>query len=270
MVPTAFHYEFAKKAIEHGKDVFVEKAMSSNAGEAFELYTTAKEKNKILMVGHILHYHPCIERIKEMIQTGDLGDLLHLQFNRLNFGSRGPETSALWAFAPHDISILLGFCESYPLETVHCMQQSFYSKDHFDQSWLSLSFSQNVKASIHVNWMNPVPERRLTIVGTKGTLVFDDLKDWGEKLTFWENSVSKKGSYLQFNQRAEEKIMLEPKEPLHEECKHFLDCCKNRSEPITSGLEGFRVMKVLDLASKSSKLNKILNYEESARELLKL
>lgn len=268
-IPTAFHYEYAKKALEHGKDVFVEKAMSANAEEAYKLCLLAEENNKTLMVGHILHYHPAVERIKEMIQVGDLGDLLHLQFNRLNFGSRGPETSALWAFAPHDISILMNFCQNYTLETVNCLQHSFYSKGHHDQSWLSLNFTQNVKATVHVSWMNPVPERRLTIVGTRGTLVFDDSKDWGEKLTFWESSISKEKGYLQFNQKSEEKIMLKPKEPLQEECKHFLKCCDERIQPLTNGREGLGVMKILDLASLSSQQEKLINYQDHTTELIK-
>ncbi len=268
-VPTEFHFEIAKNALERGKDVFIEKAMSSNSDEAYELNQIADKKQAILMIGHILHYHPCIERIKEMIQGGDLGKLLHLNFSRLNFGSRGPEKSALWAFAPHDISLLLSLSKDYQLLTVECMQDQFYSKNYSDQSWISLNFTQNVKANIHVNWISPTPERKLTLVGTKGSVVFDDLKDWNEKLIFWENSIELGKTSLQFNQKAEEKIILETKEPLHEECKHFLECCLTRSKPITDGFEGFNVMKVLDLAQKSDHQKTKLSFETAALETAK-
>jgi UDP-2-acetamido-3-amino-2,3-dideoxy-glucuronate N-acetyltransferase len=268
-IPTRLHYQYAKRALENGKDVFVEKAMSENSSQADELCSIAEEKGRILMVGHILHYHPGIERIKEIIQVGDLGDLLHLQFNRLNFGSRGPETSALWAFAPHDISILLSFCQAYTLEELQCSQHSFYSKEHFDQAWISLHFSQNVKATIQVSWMSPIPERRLVIVGTKGTLVFDDSKEWSEKLTFWESSIVKEKGGLQFNQKSEERIMLKPKEPLQEECKHFLNCCFERTPPLTDGFEGAKVMKILDWASMSSKENQKIKIKDFHSELIK-
>ncbi len=269
-VPTEFHFEIAKEALKRGKDVFIEKAMSSNSEEARELFQIADEKQTILMVGHILHYHPCLERIKEMIQGGDLGKLLHLNFSRLNFGSRGPEKSALWAFAPHDISLLLSLCKDYQLLTVGCIQDQFYSKNYSDQSWLSLNFTQNVKANIHVNWISPFPERKLTLVGTEGSVVFDDLKDWNDKLIFWENSIELEKGALQFNQKAKEKIILETKEPLYEECKHFLECCLTRSKPITDGLEGLNVMRVLDLAQKSAYQKTELNFETTSLETTKI
>lgn len=260
-VPTALHYSLATQALSMGKDVFVEKAMSLTAEEAFEMASLAKKMKRILMIGHILHYHPGIERIKQMIHGGDLGKPLHLHFTRLNFGSRGPEKSALWAFAPHDISILLSFCKDYELETIRCAEDRFYSDEHTDQSLISLGFNEDVRANIHVNWIHPVPERRLTIVGTKGTLIFDDLKDWGEKLTFWENTIQPEGHYLKFNHKAGDKIILEPKEPLHEECKHFLKCCKTRKTPITDGFEGYKVMRVLDLANQSVLRNETQRFD---------
>ncbi|MCH9634292.1 MAG: Inositol 2-dehydrogenase/D-chiro-inositol 3-dehydrogenase [Chlamydiae bacterium] len=250
--PTEMHFNLAKQALMLGKDVFIEKAMSSDAKQASELHELSKKQHSILMVGHILHYHPCVKRIKEMIRGGDLGELLHLNFNRLNFGSRGPEKSSLWAFAPHDISLLLSLCANQQLLSLECVQDSFYSERFSDQSWLALNFSDNIRANIHVNWINPVPERKLTIVGTKGAIIFDDLQGWNDKLTFWETSVQLKQGVLQFNQKSGEKIIIETKEPLHTECEHFLQSCLERRTPITDSLEGVNVMKVLDLAQQSA------------------
>ncbi len=251
--PTASHFDLAKRALEAGKDVFVEKAMCSTSEEALFLAETAQREGAILMVGHILQYHPCLIRIKEMIRSGKLGRLLHLQFNRLNFGSVGAETSALMAFAPHDISILMEFCKPLEPEEVRCDGRSFFAEQSVDQSRIRFSFSENVGADIYVNWLHPVPERTMTIVGSEGTLIFDDMKEWSEKITFWKNTVSEKGGRLCFHRSKGEALPIEPKEPLAEEVKAFLEACRTRRAPITDGFEGYRVIRMLNVAQESER-----------------
>lgn len=266
--PTNFHYDIASEAIKHGKDVFVEKAMCLNSAQALKLAQLADEYEAILMVGHILQYHPCINYLKEMIDDGKLGTIHHLTFSRLNFGSMGEEKSAMWAFAPHDVSVLLRLCDHYTPSVVQCRNKSFFSKNHLDQSWIHLDFLENVSADIHVNWVNPFPERKLTIIGSEGTAIFDDLKGWGEKITFWKNSVLLESGKLVFNQNAAESMPVEPKEPLHEECKHFLKCCHDRTQPISNGWEGFNVMRILGVAQKSAQLNQSLVVDQKEQPLV--
>lgn len=257
VTPTAFHYELSKQALLAGKDVFVEKAMCLDHQDAFNLANLAQSRKAILMVGHILQYHPCITYLKKMIKQGELGDIFHLTFSRLNFGSMGEESSALWAFAPHDVSILMELCKDFHLDTVDCKSKNFFSDKHFDQSWIHFDFLEKISADIHVSWLHPYPERKLTIIGSEGTVVFDDLKDWNEKITFWKNSVSLNGTRLFFNRQEEKKIPIQAEEPLYLECAQFLNCCKTRKNPVSDGYEGYRVIRILDAAEKSAAQKKV-------------
>lgn len=251
-VPTRLHFSFAKQALMAGKDVFVEKAMCETLQEAIELTALAKKMNRILMIGHLLHYHPAIVEIKKIIQAGKLGDIYHYSFSRLNFGSKGLECSALWAFAPHDISILLSLAQDKTLASIDACHKSFFSNAYIDQSWLHFEFSNNLSADIHISWSHPYPERKFIAMGTKGSIMFDDLRDWDKKITIWNNSVEIKNGKINFNPHEHSYIGIEPKEPLREECLHFLHCCEHRICPLTDGQEGVRVMEVLE---KTKELN---------------
>ncbi len=251
-VPTLYHFSLAKDALMAQKDVFVEKAMCETLEQAQILVELAKKNNKVLMVGHLLHYHPGVAKVKEMAFSGDLGEVYHCSFNRLNFGSVGAEDSALWAFAPHDISILLSIAKDREIKEFNARHKSFFLKKYVDQSWLHFEFSNGLSADIQVGWSYPYAERKFTIMGTKGMLVFDDLQDWDKKITFWKNQINAKDTRIEFNAQAGENIPIEPQEPLREECKHFLDCCRTSTEPMSSGNEGLRVMKVLEMAKKSN------------------
>ncbi len=252
--PTRSHYEFAHKALLANKDVFVEKAMCSKEKEALKLVQLQKSQNQILMVGHLLNYHPAVCKIKEMVQRGDLGRIYHLSFNRMNFGSVGAETSALWAFAPHDISLLLSMTKGHELEVLSCRHKSFFSKDFVDQSWLHFEFSKDLSADIQVGWASPIPQRNFTVIGTGGMVVFDDLKDWDQKISLRKNQVHLQASSIHFHARPLVHVPVVAKEPLREECLHFLNCCHKRLQPITNGEEGLRVMKILEQAISNSSM----------------
>lgn len=251
--PTQYHYPMVKEALLAGKDVFVEKAMCESKEQAEEIVEITEATGKICMVGHLLHYHPALKEIKKRVAAGEIGNLLSLTFNRLNFGSRGVEKSALIAFAPHDLSLLLSFCPENDLEDLKCFSSSFYSDELQDESLLMLRYKRNVQAKIFVSWLFPFPERRCTLIGTKGALVFDDLKSWDEKLTFWPTSITKKDHFLNFQQDINrQKISIEMKEPLLEEALHFIECCENRTTPITDAKEGLSVLRLLERALKQS------------------
>ena len=256
-VPTGFHYSLAKEALKAKKDVFVEKAMCESSLQAEELVGLAKANSCILMVGHLLHYHPAVSKIKSMVASGELGDIYHCSFNRLNFGSVGAEKSALWAFAPHDISVLLAIASEREIVDFSSRHKRFFSKDFIDQSWLHFEFTGQLSADIQVGWSHPHPERKFTIMGTKATVVFDDLKDWNEKITLWKNQIVAEESKIEFLSSEKESIEIESSEPLKEECRHFLNCCRSRSEPITSGEEGLKVMQVLEMAKEGGCLSTV-------------
>lgn len=249
--PAFQHYRLAKEALLAGKDLFVEKPMAMNLAEAEKLQEIACREKRILMVGHILQYHPCVQSLLQLVQAGELGELRYIASNRLALGAIRVEESALWNFAPHDISIILALCGGRLPEKVDCRGADCISKGVADISLLSLTFTETLQAHIYVSWLNPFKEQRLTIVGSDGLAVFDDTKSWQEKLQIYRKPIVWCEEGRPTIRENAEYVEVEPKEPLKEECRHFLECCSSRKEPITSGLEGLRVMQVLEQAQKS-------------------
>jgi len=244
--PINTHYELAKKALESGKHVFVEKPITLNTKEAEELVKIAKTENKILMVGHLLHYHPAIIKIKEMIKENKIGKIKNITCNRLSLGKFRKFENVLWSFAPHDISVVLDLVRDMP-EKVIC-----YGKDHINKGihdvTNSILFFKNAYVNINVNWLNPYKEQKMSIIGEKGMIIFDDVsKD--NKITYFPEyinyssdinaeptPVKNNGINILFNDK---------NSPLTIECQHFIECCKTRKTPTTDGEEGLRVLKVL-------------------------
>ncbi len=246
--PTRTHFKLAKEALIAGKDVFIEKAMCLCLSEAEELVSLAEANGKILMIGHLLHYHPAIAKIKELLASGQIGKILHFSFTRLNFGSVGEEESALWAFAPHDVSLLLGLSQQAQILSIDTQHHQFFSKEYIDQSILQIQLDNQMSAEIKVSWVYPYSERKFVIIGQSGSLVFDDLKEHSQKITLYKNEVVLTDKKLKFESHMTTHIPFELKEPLKEECLHFLECCQTRNEPMTSGHEGLRVMQILEAA----------------------
>jgi UDP-2-acetamido-3-amino-2,3-dideoxy-glucuronate N-acetyltransferase len=246
--PAIFHYQNTKDALLAGKDVYVEKPFCLNSTEGEELVKLAEKQKRILMVGHLLHYHPCVERLQKCLKDGELGTLQYIVSNRLNLGSYRTEENALWNFAPHDISVILSLCNHQIPEKVYCMGGDYLTPNVADKAITLLSFSNGVRAHIFVSWLNPFKEQKLTVVGTKGMVVFDDTKPWGEKLNLFLNHVTWNGNKPIANQVTPTNIDPLPQEPLKQECLHFLECCEKRTTPRTDGHEGLRVTKVLEAA----------------------
>jgi UDP-2-acetamido-3-amino-2,3-dideoxy-glucuronate N-acetyltransferase len=262
--PAVTHYQLAKKVILAGKDVFVEKPLSITTKQARELVDLAKANNKILMVGHILQYHPAVGKLKELIDAGNLGKIQYIYSNRLNIGKLRTEENILWSFAPHDISVMLMLIGEEP-KTINAFGGKYITEGVFDTTLTEMEFSNNIKGHIFVSWIHPFKEQKLIIVGTKAMAVFDDVSK--EKLFLYPHKIEYKGGKLPVAQKAEHyTVDFDKKEPLKEELRHFIDCVEKRKTPKTDGEEGSRVLKVLEKAEKSLGFSANLNYSSVSQK----
>jgi UDP-2-acetamido-3-amino-2,3-dideoxy-glucuronate N-acetyltransferase len=249
--PAATHYSLAVKALKAGKDVFVEKPLALNVEHAKKLVRLAKSKKRVLMVGHILHYHPAINVLKTIIDAGTLGKLQYIYSNRLNIGKLRVEENILWSFAPHDISAILMLVGGEP-EKVKCFGETYLNEGVYDLTLTTLEFKNKIKAHIFVSWLHPFKEQRLIVVGAKAMAVFDDLTK--EKLFIYPHRIRWKNGKIPVAYKAKHyAVKVDSKEPLKEEMKHFLECIVERRTPKTDGEEAIGVLKVLQRAEASCK-----------------
>ncbi|MGC9516133.1 MAG: Gfo/Idh/MocA family oxidoreductase [Methanomicrobiales archaeon] len=246
--PAVLHYHMVKKALLCGKDVFVEKPLSLSVDEGEDLVRIAEENGNILMVGHILQYHPAILKLKEIIENGELGKIQYIYSNRLNLGKFRTEENILWSFAPHDISVILYLMEEMPLN-LSSNAGTYLSKDVADVTLTNMSFASGVKSHIFVSWLHPYKEQKLVIVGSKKMAVFDDVSS--EKLIIYPHEIQWIDRIPVPNKKDHLNIKISEKEPLKEECKHFMECIENRKTPKTDGNEGLRVLKILQASQES-------------------
>ena len=250
--PAALHYQLAKSVLEAGKDVYVEKPLCLDAVQAEELVRLAEAKGLTLMVGHLLQYHPCIERLRSMVKEGALGKLCYVSSNRLNLGKIRREENALWSFAPHDVSVILALANDQLPEQVRCTGGAFLHRDVADTTMTTLQFASGMRGHIYVSWLNPFKEQKLTVVGTEGMVVFDDTKDWPDKLLIYRGYLTWKDGQVPTPSKAlGERLTVLEAEPLLQECRHFLERCHDRRRPLTDGREGLRVLQVLQAAQAS-------------------
>ena len=251
--PAETHFEISKKCIESNKHVLVEKPITLVSEDAKVLVDIANEKNKKLMVGHVLLYHPAIVEIKEMLNNGKLGKLQYIYSNRLNLGTVRSEENILWSFAPHDISIMQFLTDNNPVN-VYAKGAVFLQNDIEDTTLTFLEYPDNVHAHIFVSWLHPFKEHRLLVIGDEGMLVFEDsLKN--EKLKFYKKGYHKVNGTLEKFENDYEVVDTESKQPLTEEQKHFFDCIVNGKKPLTNGVHAVEVLEILENAQKSLKSN---------------
>ncbi len=251
--PAASHYDIAKKCLLSNKHVFIEKPLALEISHAKSLIKIAERRNKKIMVGHLLHYHPAFERIKDELSRGLIGEIKFIYSNRMSFGKVRSEEDVLWSFAPHDISMILSLVKS-PIKSINCFSKSIIKKNIADIASINLSFKNNTKAQISCSWINPFKEHKMTIIGTEGSIIFDDTKRWEEKLSHHKLKID--DSLKQLIKKSKPRYLkIKEKEPLERECQSFIDFISGKINIPSNGEEGLNVLKVLKKASESLKKN---------------
>jgi UDP-2-acetamido-3-amino-2,3-dideoxy-glucuronate N-acetyltransferase len=252
--PAETHYQLARQALLAGKHVYVEKPLVTRSKEGEDLIALADQKQRVLMVGHLLQYHPIFVCLKELVRKGELGRINYIYSNRLNLGKIRREENILWSFAPHDISMILSLAGEEP-ESVVATGGNYLHQNIADVTSTHLEFASGLRAHIFVSWLHPFKEQKLVVVGERKMAVFNDTKSWENKLFLyphqirWENNIP-------IPARAEpEKVAIPQDEPLRLECMHFLDCMRLNRRPITDGHEGLRVLKILNASQRSLDLH---------------
>ncbi|MEO8191444.1 MAG: Gfo/Idh/MocA family oxidoreductase [Acidobacteriota bacterium] len=241
--PAETHGELVRQALLAGKDVFVEKPLCLSAVEGRGLVQLAADRGKILMVGHLLRYHPAIEKLKAMVDAGELGRLRYIYSNRLNLGRIRSEENILWSFAPHDVSVILSLVGQVP-DSVRAQGGNYLDAQIADVTVSLLSFPSGVKAHIFVSWLHPFKEQKLVVVGDRKMAVFDDVSP-GPKLVLYSHEINWKNNMPVAVRAEAEPVAIDSAEPLKLECQHFLHCVETRETPRTDGEEGLRVLEVL-------------------------
>lgn len=249
--PAKTHFAVAKDAILAGKDIYVEKPMTIDLDEAKALVALADAEGRILMVGHLLEYHPAICKIEELIQSGELGNVQYIVSNRLNLGKLRTEENVLWSFAPHDISVILRLMNAFPTEVV-ATGGTFLTEGIADTTLTQLAFEGGSRAHVFVSWLHPFKEQKLVVVGDKKMVTFCDITkemilhdqrvDWKDNVPV---PVKGNGVAVEFSE-----VM-----PLDIECQHFADCVANHEQPRTDGRNGLRVLSILHDAQQSLDAN---------------
>lgn len=247
--PAETHYDLAKNALLAGKHLYVEKPLALNVNEAEELNDLAEQKNLTLMVGHILLYHPAIIKLKEIIDSGELGRINYIYSNRLNLGKIRSEENILWSFAPHDISVILHLLNEMPYQ-VAAHGGNYLNENIADVTMTMLSFKSGVKGHIFVSWLHPDKEQKLVIVGSKKMAIFNDTLKEG-KLQVHDKGVDWVNRQPVPRKNDAAIIPIDTYEPLKAECAHFLSCIELKQTAKTDGKNGVEVLKVLNACEDS-------------------
>jgi UDP-2-acetamido-3-amino-2,3-dideoxy-glucuronate N-acetyltransferase len=247
--PAETHADLIRRALRAGKDVLVEKPLSLNVDEGAELVALAERTGRILMVGHLLWYHPAVLKLQELIEAGELGRLQYIYSNRLNLGRIRREENILWSFAPHDVSVILGLLGEMP-EEIQAQGGNYLHPKIADVTTTMLAFPSGVKAHIFVSWLHPFKEQKLVIVGDRKMAVFDDTQP-EDKLVLYPHQIGWKNHIPVPTRAAAQPVPVDLVEPLRAECLHFLECVDTRRAPRTDGREGLRVLTVLQQCQKA-------------------
>jgi UDP-2-acetamido-3-amino-2,3-dideoxy-glucuronate N-acetyltransferase len=247
--PAETHGDLVRRALIAGKDVFVEKPLCLSIEEGEELVRLASETGRILMVGHLLWYHPAILKLKSLVEEGELGRIRYIYSNRLNLGKIRREENILWSFAPHDVSVILGLVGEMP-DSVQAQGGNYLHDGIADVTVSTLSFPSGVKAHIFVSWLHPFKEQKLIVVGDRKMAVFDDVES-ERKLVLYPHSINWKNHTPVVDKAEGQPISFERVEPLRAECTHFLQCIETRQKARTEGKEGLRVLSVLQRCEKA-------------------
>jgi predicted dehydrogenase len=263
--PVETHHALARDALSAGKHVFVEKPLARTSAECEELIEIAAARDLRLMVGHVFIYNAAVERVKEYIDSGELGEVYYAYSQRLNLGQLRSDVNAMWNFAPHDLSILCHWLNAEPT-TVTANGHAYIQPGIEDVVFLNLEFPGEVGAHVHISWLDPLKVRRMTVVGSEKMVVYDDVSA-DAKIMLYDKGVTKRrndgsraslGTYRTFGEfqlllRAGDVIIpkVEFTEPLKVECQHFVDCIRSGETPRTDGRQGLQVVRALEAADRS-------------------
>ncbi|MEW5702867.1 MAG: Gfo/Idh/MocA family oxidoreductase [Candidatus Zixiibacteriota bacterium] len=253
--PPISHYELASAALAAGKDVFVEKPLVMDVASGERLVDQAERGGRILMVGHIMEYHPAIEWLKRYIADGGLGAIHYLYSTRVNLGQLRDNENAMWSLAPHDISMIAYLLDDQPRRTT-AVGHAYLRPGIEDVVFMTLEFSANRMAHVHASWLDPHKVRSLTIVGQKRMAVFSDTEAT-EKIRVFDKGVDVSRNYETYAEYLTLRTgdvhipVVDNSQPLAVECRHFVDCVRDRTRPRSDGHDGLRVLKVLAAAQKS-------------------
>jgi UDP-2-acetamido-3-amino-2,3-dideoxy-glucuronate N-acetyltransferase len=241
--PAETHGALVQQALLAGKDVLVEKPLCLSVDEGQQLVEMAHARARVLMIGHLLWYHPAVLQLKRLIEEGELGRIQYIYSNRLNLGKIRREENILWSFAPHDVSVILGLIGEMP-NAIQAHGGNYLHERIADVTVSLLSFPSGVKSHIFVSWLHPIKEQKLVVVGDRKMAVFDDVEP-EHKLLLYPHAIHWR-NHIPVASRAEaQPIPFADTEPLREECAHFLECIQTRRTPRTDGHEGLRVLTVL-------------------------
>jgi len=248
--PASLHGEHVRHALKAGKHVFVEKPLALDVSEGQDLARLARKKSRVLMVGHLLRYHPHVLKLIELVREGRLGHVRRIFARRQSPGRLRTEEDVMWSFAPHDISLILAIMGEQP-KRVWAEGSAILVPSVLDMATIHMKFAGGVAARVHVSWLNPYKEQKLTVVGSTATAIFDDRAEWADKLLVYEHDIVFRDGRPWSVKTEPIRFPLEQREPLREECAHFLHSVRTGASPRTDSTEALAVLSVLDAATRS-------------------
>lgn len=254
--PVYTHFDIGKTCLEYDKHVLIEKPLASSSLQCKELIRLAESRNKVLMVGHTFEYTAAVNKAREIVESEQLGDIYYIHCTRVNLGLFQPDINVIWDLAPHDISIIFYLINQVP-ETVNAQGKAHFKQDIEDVATMTLNFNNGTIAFIHNSWLDPDKIRKITVVGSKKMLVYDDISQ-NEKIKIFDKGVEAPpyyDSYAEFHFSYRYGDIYTPRlneyEPLRRECEHFLKCVRTGENPISDGYSGLRVVSILEAANSS-------------------
>lgn len=244
--PAFMHAEMTLKALQNKKNVYVEKPLSLSLKDADEVIKVAEDNGCVLMVGHLLQYHPVFVELLKIVESKEFGSIKYIYSNRLSMGKVRKEEDVLWSFAPHDISMILSIAQS-KVNQVSCYKSNILQSNIADISNIHMEFENGISGHISVSWLNPFKEHKLVVIGDKKMIVFEDTEIWEKKLSISEYNFD--NSSLNVEKKDSQYINIPQAEPLMEECKHFIKLINKEVQNITDGIEGRKVLEILTKAN---------------------
>ena len=258
--PVSTHASLAIEALRAGKHVLIEKPLAPSVAEAERIATTAREQQRVLMVGHTFVYNPAVMKVHELVRSGEIGDVYYVDSQRVNLGLHQFDINVLWDLGPHDVSIILRWLEQEP-DWIACSGACYAQPDIEDVAFLSMGFPSGALAHVHLSWLAPGKRRTTTVIGSKKMVVYDDVESV-EKVKVYDQGVAElvtDGEELRRSYRAGDIFSprLATTEALQLEARHFIDCVREGRRPLTDGEAGVRVVRVLEAAMRSLRIGGI-------------